>query len=76
MTRYQIYFLARDDHVAASHDTDSDDDAAAIAIAEQLLSHTSYLSGEVWQGNKLVARIAPNGSAPPASTVSPEMTRH
>jgi hypothetical protein len=35
---YQIYFLAGDDHVAASHDTDSDNDAAAISIAEQLLS--------------------------------------
>jgi hypothetical protein len=76
VTHYQIYFLAGDDHVAASHDTDSDDAAAAISIAEQLLSHSPYLSGEVWQGNKLVARIALNGSAPPANAVSPEMTRH
>ena len=57
MAHYHIYFLAGDDHIAAAHHTDSDDDATAVLVAEQLLSHTTYLSSEVWQGNKLVARL-------------------
>ena len=60
MAHYRIYFLADDGHIKVAHAVDSDDDAAAILVAEQLLSHTTYLSSEVWQGNKLAARIALN----------------
>jgi hypothetical protein len=80
MPRYHIYSLADDDHIAATHHADSDDDATAILVAEQLLSHTTYSSSEIWQGNKLVARIAVNAagaaSSPLANTAPPEMTRH
>jgi hypothetical protein len=80
MAHYHIYFLADDHHIAFTHDIDSDDDAAALLVAEQLLSHTRYLSNEVWQSNKLVARIALNGagvaSSPPTNKAPPETARH
>ena len=71
MAHYRIYFFADDGHIKVAHDTDSDDDAAAVLVAEQLLSHTTYLSSEVWRGSKLVARITVNGvgaaGKPPAN---------
>jgi hypothetical protein len=82
LAHYRIYLLGEDAHIKVAHDADSDDDAAAVLVAEELLSHTTYLSSEVWQGNKLVARIAVNGvgagaaSSPPANKVSPEIARH
>lgn len=49
---------------------------AAILVAEELLRHSVYLSAEVWHGNKLVARIAPNpaeaANAQPPNVNSPQ----
>jgi hypothetical protein len=76
MAHYRIYFLGQDDHIEVPHDVDSDDDAAALLIAEDLLCHSAYLSAEVWHGNKIVARIALNpaeaANAPPPSGMLPE----
>ena len=76
MAHYRIYFLGQDDHTKSPHDVDSDDDAAAVLVAEELLRHSVYLSAEVWHGNKLVARIALNpaeaATAPPHSENSPQ----
>jgi len=79
LAHYRIYFLGDDAHIKVAHDADSGDDAAAVLIAEELLSRTSYRSSEVWHGDKLVARIALNhaGSAdsPSSKQTSPEITR-
>jgi hypothetical protein len=70
---YRICFLGEDDHIHVAHDVDSNDDAAAILVAEELLGRTSYRSSEIWQGNKLVARIALNGAGS-ANSPPPEHT--
>jgi len=79
LAHYRIYFLGEDAHIKVAHDADSGDDAAAVLVAEELLSRTSYRSSEVWHGDKLVARIALNhaGSEDPPSPKqrSPEITR-
>jgi hypothetical protein len=71
MARYHIYFLADDDRIAFTHDIDSDDDAAALLVAEQLLGHTTYLSSEVWHDQRLVARTALN----PAVSADPPINK-
>ena len=79
MAHYRIYFLGEDAHIKVAHDVDSHDDAAALLVAEELLSRTSYRSGEVWFGDKLIARIALNHAAsagpPPPEHTSPEKPR-
>ena len=80
MAHYRIYFLGEDAHIKVAHDVDSDDDAAALLVAEELLGRTSYRSSEIWRGNKLIARIELNhaGSSvgpPPHQHTSPETAR-
>jgi hypothetical protein len=79
LAHYRIYFLGEDAHIKVAHDVDSNDDAAALLVAEELLSRTSYRSSEVWHGNKLVARIALNHAEgeglPSHRHISPETAR-
>lgn len=78
MAHYRIYFLGEDAHIKVAHDVDSNDDAAALLVAEELLSRTSYRSGEVWRGDKLIARIALNhaesSADPPPHKHTPPVT--
>lgn len=79
MAHYRIYFLGEDVHIKVAHDVDSNDDAAALLFAEELLGRTSYRSSEIWHGNKLVARIEFNhagpANSPPSKQTSPETAR-
>ena len=56
MTHYRLYFLDDDDHIrhAVSLECENDDEATELARG-----HADGRTLELWQGARLVARMAP-----------------
>jgi hypothetical protein len=57
---YRLYGLDGVDKVASGEWIEADDDETAIEIAKEKLDGTPY---ELWQGQRLVARIEGRGRA-------------
>ena len=55
MTGYRLYALDGVNKVASAEWIDADDDKAAIAAAEQMMDGKDC---ELWEGRRLVARLA------------------
>ena len=55
LTHYRCYFIAGE-CIRAAQDIEADDDARALATANELILESDFLAIEVWQRTRFVGR--------------------